>query len=144
MIIFTHKEQQQWYDQDYCLSQVKQDGLTLQYVKNPSPNIQLEAVKQNGYAIQYIHNPSETLQLEAVKQTGLSIKYIKNPSLNIQLEAIIQNPTAIQYTIQTFELIEEAIKSKLKFLELINFSILTDQQYQYLKLKYDIDISEIF
>ena len=34
--------------------------------------IQLEAVKQNGFAIQFIKNPSEEMQLEAVKQIKIS------------------------------------------------------------------------
>jgi len=40
----------------------------------------LEAVKQNYFAIQYIDDPSEEVQLEAIKQNGHAIRYIKNPS----------------------------------------------------------------
>ena len=58
------------------LEVVKQDGRTIQYIKNPSLEVQLEAVKQNGFAIYYIKNPSLEVQLEAVKQNGFAIQYI--------------------------------------------------------------------
>ena len=69
------------------LEAVKQDTVAIQYIKNPSEEVQLEAVKQNGFAIQYIKNPSEEVQLEAVKQNGLAIQYIKNPSEELRLLA---------------------------------------------------------
>ena len=48
----------------------------------------LNAVKQDGYCIQYINNPSEEIQLEAVKQNTRSIKLINNPSKEVQKLAI--------------------------------------------------------
>jgi hypothetical protein len=33
---------------------VKQNGLALEYVKEQTPEICLEAVKQDGYALQYV------------------------------------------------------------------------------------------
>ena len=46
---------------------------------------ELEAVKQNGLAVQYIDNPSEEVQLEAVKQNGGAIKYIAKPSIKLRI-----------------------------------------------------------
>ena len=40
-------------------------------------------VKEDGRAIQYIENPSKEVQLEAVKQYGFAIKYIENPSIEV-------------------------------------------------------------
>ena len=62
------------------LEVIKQDGYSIQYIKNPSEKVQLEAVKQDGHSIKYIKNPSESVQLEAVKKNGSSIAYINNPS----------------------------------------------------------------
>ena len=45
--------------------------------------MQIEAVKQDGYAIQYIKNPSLEVQIEAVKQDGYAIQYIKISSLGM-------------------------------------------------------------
>ena len=44
-----------WYDEKYCLEAVKQNGYTLQYVKEQSEAVCLEAVKQNGDALRYVH-----------------------------------------------------------------------------------------
>ena len=37
-----------------CLEAVKQNGLTLRYVKEQTPEICFEAVKTNGYALRYV------------------------------------------------------------------------------------------
>jgi len=82
------------------LEAVKQNGFTIftiQYIKNPSVNVQLEAVRNHGYAIQFIKNPSERVQIEAVRNHGSAIKYIKNPSERVQLEAVKQDGCAIKY-----------------------------------------------
>lgn len=55
-----------------------------------SDKVQLEAVKEDGFSIQFIKNPSQEVQLEAVKQDGFSIQYIKKPSQEVQLEAVKQ------------------------------------------------------
>ena len=50
------------------LAKVKQDGIAICHIHNPSDAAQLEAVRENGLAICHIHNPSEAVCLEAVKQ----------------------------------------------------------------------------
>ena len=47
------------------LEKVKQDGHAIQYIENPSEEVQLEAVQRHGYAIYHIENPSEEVQLIA-------------------------------------------------------------------------------
>jgi hypothetical protein len=70
------------------LAAVKQnDGLAIQYIKNPSEEIKLTAVKQNGLIIKYIKNPSEEIKSTAVEQNGLAIQHIKNPSKEVKLAA---------------------------------------------------------
>ena len=47
-------EFEKWYDNNYCLEAVKQDGYALKYVKEQTEELCLEAVKQNEYALQYV------------------------------------------------------------------------------------------
>ena len=49
------EELAKWYDEAYCLVAVKQDGRTLQYVREQTLEICLAAVKQNGYTLQYVN-----------------------------------------------------------------------------------------
>ena len=79
------------------LEAVKQNGNAIEYIKNPSKEVQLEAVRENGYAIQWIENPSEEVQLAAVNQNWNAIRYIENPSEATQLKAVRKNSWAIQY-----------------------------------------------
>ena len=62
----------------YCLEAVKQDGYTLQFVKNQTEEICLEAVRNDAYALKYVKNQTEKVCLEAVKQNGYALKYIDN------------------------------------------------------------------
>ena len=50
--------------------------------------MQLAAVRTNGLSIQYIANPSEEVQLAAVRNVGYAIKYIDNPSESVKLAAL--------------------------------------------------------
>ncbi len=43
-----------WSNEKYCLEAVKQDGCSLQYVKDQSEAVCLEAVKQDGCSLQYV------------------------------------------------------------------------------------------
>ncbi len=53
------------------LEAVKQDGLSIQFIRNPSEAVQLEAVKQDWLAIRYIHNPSEAVMLVYLGSCGI-------------------------------------------------------------------------
>ena len=55
---------------------------------------ELEAVKEDEYAVQFIQNPSEQVQLEAVKQNGFSIRYLHNPSEQV-IEYVKENNSDI-------------------------------------------------
>ena len=72
---------------------VKENGLLLQYMKDPSEAVKLAAVRQNGSAIQYIAHPSDELIIESIYHDNYyGLKYLEN------LEEI-QNSTAIQIAI---------------------------------------------
>jgi hypothetical protein len=58
------------------LAAVKNDGCTIQYIKNPSLEVQLEAVKHSFFALECIDNPYEEVQIEAVKQNKKALQYI--------------------------------------------------------------------
>jgi hypothetical protein len=74
---------------------VREYGLDIKDIKNPSVAVQLIATSQNGRAIQYIENPTESVQFSATSQNGYCIRYIKNPSESVQLNAIANNLYAI-------------------------------------------------
>ena len=65
-----------WNDHEYCLMKVREDGNTLQYVKNQTPEICLEAVRQNVFSIRYVENQTPELCIEAIKRNGFSFEYI--------------------------------------------------------------------
>ena len=84
-------------DEQEQLAAVKQDGYSIQFIKNPSERVQLAAVKKNGNAIRYIENPSERVQLAAIKQSVLAIEFIKNPSEQVQIYSIKNNVQTLPY-----------------------------------------------
>jgi hypothetical protein len=78
---------------------VLENGLDIQYIKNPSETAQMMATSSNGMAINYIVNPSEDVQLNATSQIGYAIKYIESTANDVQHNAIsinlIKNPCKI-------------------------------------------------
>jgi hypothetical protein len=79
------------------MAAVKQKGQVIRFIKDPSYELQLAAVNQTGMALQYIKDPSYELQLAAVKQNGYAIRFIKDPSYELQLAAVKQNAHAIRF-----------------------------------------------
>jgi hypothetical protein len=55
----------------------------LEFIKDPSEEVQLAAVNQDGFVIKFIKDPSEKVQLAAIKSSPFSIREIKNPSQKI-------------------------------------------------------------
>jgi hypothetical protein len=54
-------------------------------------------VKQNGIAIQFINNPTYKVQEVAVKQKILFFRYIKNPDKQVQIHSVFVDSTAIMF-----------------------------------------------
>jgi hypothetical protein len=48
----------------------------LQYVKDQTEAICIEAVKQNGYSLRYVKEQTPEICIEAVKQNGYSLQYV--------------------------------------------------------------------
>jgi hypothetical protein len=65
-------------------------GYNIQWIDNPSEEIQLKAVIYAWDVIKLIKNPSESVKIAAVKHCGYAIQLIENPSEAVQLEAVKQ------------------------------------------------------
>lgn len=74
---------------DYIILEcVKRKPSIIQYVNNPSEEVQLEGVKHTGYNIEYLYNPTEVVQIAAVKNSAIALSHIQNPSEEVQLAAV--------------------------------------------------------
>ena len=74
------------------------------FLKNPIKEVQMIAVMQNGTNLIKIrknlgHDLDPEVQMAAVKNNGLSIKGIANPSEDVQMAAVTENGDAIRYII---------------------------------------------
>ena len=58
----------------------KWEQLTVKVGMYKTEQEQLDEVKKNHWSIQYIANPSKEVQLAAVRNYGVAIHYIANPS----------------------------------------------------------------
>jgi len=74
------EENDKWFDEQYCLEQVKQGGYILQYIKNQTPEICLAAVKQNEYLLQYVREQTPEICAAAIKQNPDAVEYVILPS----------------------------------------------------------------
>jgi len=59
----------------------------IQFIGQPSINLQLTAVQQNGMVIEYIEHPSPLVQFAAIKQNPDVIKFIKPEDLTPSLKS---------------------------------------------------------
>lgn len=64
------------------------NGLTIQYIKNPSKKECKLAINQNPCSISYIKNQTEELQKFAIKKYPYAIRDISNPSIALQKIAV--------------------------------------------------------
>ena len=92
--------------------QVYNKGKLIQFIDNPSQEIQLAAVEKWSYSIQYIQNPSQEVQLAAVKKWSFSIQYIKNPSEKVQLVAVKKDSRVIRHIKKPTEKVKQFLRSK--------------------------------
>jgi hypothetical protein len=65
-----------------------------------------------GDLIQFIDNPSEEVQLVAVGEISHSIRFIHNPTERVQLTAIEKNPSSIQHIVNPSEKVKQLARSK--------------------------------
>lgn len=108
---------------------VKKSGLVLEYIKNPTIEIQEAAIDNNARAIKYIGSPTEDMMIKAVNKgwsileyiknptdqvielaidkSGWAIQYVKNPSEELQLLAVRKNYDSIKYIKEPCERVQE-------------------------------------
>ena len=53
--MYNKKDLLKWYDNDYCLEAVKQNGYALQFIENPTKKMCLTAITQDLHIIQFIN-----------------------------------------------------------------------------------------
>jgi hypothetical protein len=88
-----------------CLESVKEDGLSLQYVRIQTEKICLEAVKQNGLALRYVKKKTLRLRIEAVTQNELARSFVKNKDYyEICNKIIRQNNNTLDFDSKEYEL----------------------------------------
>ena len=92
--------------------QVYNVGKLIQFIHNPSEEVQLVAVKENLFSIKYMENPTEEVQLMAVIKNPYSIQYIQNPTEEVQLAAVERYPTSIQHIQNPTDKVIQLAKSK--------------------------------
>lgn len=83
------------FSEEIQMKSIQVNGLSIQYIDNPSEELQLAAVENNGYAILHIDNPSEEIQMAAVKEDGRALGVIKNPSMKVIVTAVICDGSSI-------------------------------------------------
>ncbi len=109
-----------WHNIEFCLSSIRQDYRTLQYISKQTDSIKLMACKLNGYALMYIPEQTLEIKLAAVKNNGFSIGLIKDQTLEICLAAVKNNGLSLEFVIdQTEEIIFAAINNNWKALEYV-------------------------
>lgn len=55
---------------------------TLQYVKEQTTELCLEAVKKNGYALEYVKDQTPEVCLEAALENSKALQFVKKDVLN--------------------------------------------------------------
>lgn len=108
---------------EHDLLMVKNDGNALEFVKEQSEEICLEAVKQNGSALMFVKKQTEQICLEAVKQKGWALKYVEKQTPKICMVALNQDPDSCRHVRivpnPDFETTLSNLKKKQLILEII-------------------------
>lgn len=73
--------------EDDYINYVKNNAYNIQFIKNPSEAVQLQAVMKNDLAIKHIDNQFESVKLFCANNI-FCMPYIKDPSEEVQLKAI--------------------------------------------------------
>jgi len=51
---------------------VKQNGLNIGYMENPTDRVKIEAIKENNRAILHIENPTDEMKMEYIKKCNIN------------------------------------------------------------------------
>ena len=93
----------------------------IQFVENPTEELLSALVEKDWAILEYINNPSDSLIRSALAQSGWAIRYIANPSEELQLEAVKANYDALQYIKEPSEVVQlQAVQENYLALRYIN------------------------
>lgn len=90
-----------WLSQNFiqtpaaCLEAVSQDPNAIQFIKDPSLELQQIAIKGNPYVIQHLVQTHD-LCLLAVSIDGMVLRFVRDKTFDICSAAIKSNPLAIR------------------------------------------------
>ena len=88
---------------DLCLIAVKNDWRSLQYVKEQTPEMCLIALQQSVTAFLHINEQTPEICRLAVRQEGTVLRFVKEQTLEICLEATKQTWRALKYVDESFQ-----------------------------------------
>lgn len=86
LILMNMKEEHK--TEEVIETALKQNGLALSVVANPTDKMKWIALSANPGAIRYIESPTEEMMLYLVRKMGFHIRFIKNPTEDVCIEAV--------------------------------------------------------
>lgn len=100
-----------WVDEEECyLHAVAPNGYNLQFVKEQTYDLILNALDRHPLALKYVINQTDEWCDMAVGKDGLALKHVKNQTRELCMTAIKNNPHALQYVKeQDTEMVEYAL-----------------------------------
>jgi len=107
----------------------------IQYIIDPSEQIQLVSIKKDPTAIKYIQNPTEKVQLLVIKKDFNLYKYIHNPTEKVLLLVVEKDPKFLKYNSDLTEKVQlKAVKQ-----DIFNIQYIQDptEKVQLLVIKKD-------
>ena len=117
---------------------VQKNGWAIEYIKEPSVEVQKLAVKQNGYALRYVDNKTEEICKLAVQQNGLALQYIVDQTDEICELAVKENGLALQYVEnQNEEICKLAIQQNPDAIFWVDILILQPQKWETVNKLFD-------
>jgi hypothetical protein len=79
------------------MAAVRQHGLALEFVREQTPELCLEAVMQNGSALKLVKEQTPEVCLAAVQQDGLALRFVKEQTPELCMAAVRQNKNALRF-----------------------------------------------
>jgi hypothetical protein len=76
---------------ELCLEAVRQDGVVLRHVKAQTPEVCLEAVRQNGLALEHVEVQTPEICREAVRQSSYALRDVKEQTREICMLAVAKD-----------------------------------------------------
>lgn len=105
----------------------------LEYIKNPSPNVQMAAVKLSANNVLKIKNPNQDVLMYAVKKMPQLLDHFKNQTVELQLAAIGKEWDNITYLDNP---LPETVQYVLRMISPIELKQLYQDQKEYAEMRF--------